>query len=227
MIPLSDSIKSRRFPVATYIILALNIYVFYLQLTSANLEQFINTYGFIPARFALTNPDALLTIITSMFMHGGFLHIISNMLFLWVFADNIEDALGSFRFLLFYLLSGAVAVFAQYFVGPDSTIPMIGASGAVAGVLGAYWKLYPSATIHTLIPIGFFITSADVPASLMIGFWFLTQLFSGYASFAVESSATGGIAFFAHIGGFLAGLLLVTIFPPRRRKEATILKRLF
>lgn len=227
MIPLSDSIKSRRFPIATLIVLALNIYVFFLQLTSPDIEQFINRWGFTPQLFSLSSPDSLITILTSMFMHGGFLHIISNMLFLWVFADNIEDALGSIKFILFYLLSGVGAVFAQYLAGPESLIPMIGASGAVAGVLAAYWKLYPKATIHTLIPIGFFITSADIPASLMIGFWFIIQVFSGYAAFNVESSATGGIAFFAHIGGFLTGLLLITLFPPSRRKQTEILKRLW
>ena len=219
MIPLSDSIKSKHFPIATILILALNIYIFYLQLTAGSIEQFIYTWGFIPARLAPDSPDSWLTVTTSMFLHGGFLHIISNMLFLWVFADNVEDALGSFKFLVFYLFSGIAATLTQYAFDPGSTIPMIGASGAVAGVLAAYWKLYPRSKIHTLIPIGFFITSADFPASIMIGLWFVIQLFSGYEAFNVENTSTGGIAFFAHIGGFLAGLILIsTFFKVRRRK---------
>lgn len=217
MIPLSDSVKSRHFPIATLLILGLNVYVFYLQLTAPDIESFTNLWGFVPATLEWINPGSWIQLTTSMFLHGGFLHIISNMLFLWVFADNIEDSMGSLGFILFYLLSGIAAALTQYLVDPSSTIPMIGASGAVAGVLGAYWRLYPHSTIHTLIPIGFFITSADIPASLMIGFWFISQLFAGYASFVQTTATEGGIAFFAHIGGFVAGLILVNLFARKRR----------
>lgn len=228
MIPLSDSIKSRHFPLATILILALNIYIFYQQLISPDIEAFVMQWGFVPAQLALLDTTTWLPILTSMFLHGGFVHIISNMLFLWVFADNIEDSMGFFGFLIFYLLCGLVAALAQYAVNPASTIPMIGASGAVAGVLGAYWRLYPHSTIHTLIPIGFFITSADIPASLMIGFWFLTQIFSGYASLSVQTlSDVGGVAFFAHIGGFLAGLILVNIFARKKNSRVETLRRLW
>lgn len=228
MIPLSDSIKSRHFPLATILILTLNIYIFYQQLISPDIEAFVRQWGFVPAQIALLDTTTWLPILTSMFLHGGFVHIISNMLFLWVFADNIEDSMGFFGFIIFYLLCGIVAALAQYAVNPASTIPMIGASGAVAGVLGAYWRLYPHSTIHTLIPIGFFITSADIPASLMIGFWFLTQIFSGYASLSVQTlSDVGGVAFFAHIGGFLAGVILVNVFARKKNTRAESLRRLW
>lgn len=226
MIPLSDSVKSHNFPLATLLILALNIYLFYLQLTSPDIEAFTTQWGFVPATFAIFNPSSWIPVVSSMFLHGGFLHIISNMLFLWVFADNIEDSMGILGFVAFYLLSGIAAVLTQYLIDPSSTIPMIGASGAVAGVLGAYWRLYPHSTIHTLIPIGFFVTSADIPASLMIGFWFISQLFSGYASVVETTVSEGGVAFFAHIGGFIAGLILVNFFA-RKHKGATPLKRLW
>jgi membrane associated rhomboid family serine protease len=154
-----------------------------------------------------------------MFMHGGWVHIGSNMLFLWVFGDNVEDTLGHIQYLLFYLFCGIAASLMQFFIDPSSTIPMIGASGAIAGVLGAYWHLYPHSSIKSLVPIGFFITLLNIPASIMIGLWFVTQLLSGYASIATSSSSgdVGGIAFWAHVGGFIAGLLLIRIFPKRKR----------
>jgi membrane associated rhomboid family serine protease len=153
-----------------------------------------------------------LSIITSMFMHGGFLHIAGNMLFLWVFGNNIEDRLGRLRFILFYLLAGAAATYAQAAVNPSSVIPLIGASGAVAGVLGAYLVLYPRARVTTLV-IFFFITAVEVPAVLLLGAWFVLQLFQGVGSVAGDA---GGVAYFAHIGGFIAGVLLLGIFRLRR-----------
>lgn len=220
MIPLSDSAHSRKFPFVVLTLITINVYVFFLQLTSPDLESFIYTWSLVPSQINFLSSTWIVPFITSQFLHGGWLHIASNMLFLWVFGDNIEDSLGKLRFLLFYILCGVAAGFAQYLFNPSSFLPMIGASGAVAGVLGAYWKLYPHSTVHTLVPLGFFLTTVDLPASLMIGFWFLSQLLSGTASIAdsAVSGDVGGIAFWAHIGGFVAGIILVTLFPPRRRE---------
>ena len=220
MIFLSDSAKSRSFPLLVIGIILLNVYVFYLQLTSPNLDGFIERYGLVPASVDFTSWLTLFPFITSQFLHGGWLHIISNMLFLWVFGDNIEDSLGKVRFLLFYLVCGIIAGLTQYLFNPSSLIPMIGASGAVAGVLGAYWRLYPRSTVHALLPLGVFFTTVDIPASLMIGFWFVSQLFSGFATIT-DSAVTGdigGVAFWAHVGGLVAGMALVTIFPPKYRQ---------
>jgi len=152
-----------------------------------------------------------LTLLTSMFLHGGILHVLGNMLYLWIFGDNVEDAMGPARFLLFYVSCGVVAALAQMAIDPSSSVPMVGASGAIAGVLGAYLMLYPRARVVTLVPLFFFLRLIAVPAVLLLGFWFLWQIIAGVG--AIGSS--GGVAFFAHIGGFLAGLLLV--FPLRRR----------
>ncbi len=152
-----------------------------------------------------------LTLLTSIFMHGGIMHVLGNMLYLWIFGDNVEDAMGPVRFLIFYLLCGAVASFAQIAIGPGSSVPLIGASGAIAGVLAAYFMLYPYAKVMTIIPIFFFLRLVAVPAVFLLGFWFILQVISG----AGALGASGGVAWFAHIGGFIAGLVLV--FPFRRR----------
>lgn len=217
MIPLSDSVKSRTFPIFTIAIILLNAYVFYLELTAANTEAFISQYALIPASVDFTMVRSLLSFVTSMFLHGGWFHIGSNMLFLWVFGDNIEDSLGKLRYIIFYLLCGIVAGLTQYLFDPSSTIPMIGASGAIAGVLGAYWSLYPTSRVNTLVPLGFFITTVEIPAGIMIGLWFLTQLFNGTAAISPTAASEGGVAFWAHIGGFLAGLVLIRVFPPKKR----------
>ena len=153
-----------------------------------------------------------LTLLTSMFLHGGILHLLGNMLFLWIFGDNVEDAMGRIRFLGFYVLCGIVAAFTHIAIGPGSSVPMLGASGAIAGVLAAYFMLYPQSRVLTLIPLFFFLRLVAVPAVFLLGFWFLLQVISGVGSFG----SSGGVAFFAHIGGFIAGLFLV--FPFRRRQ---------
>jgi membrane associated rhomboid family serine protease len=155
------------------------------------------------------------TVITSMFLHGGFLHLLGNMWYLWLFGDNVEDAMGRARFLVFYLLSGVAAALAQVLMGPGSRIPMVGASGAISGVLGGYILLYPHARILTLIPIFFIAQIVEVPALIMLGLWFLIQLMSGLGSLGFEA---GGVAWFAHVGGFLAGMGLVWIFRRRSRR---------
>jgi len=152
-----------------------------------------------------------LTVLTSLFLHGSILHVLGNMLYLWIFGDNVEDAMGPVRFLVFYLLCGAIAALAQIAIGPGSSVPLVGASGAIAGVLAAYFMLYPYARVLTIVPIFFFLRLIAVPAALLLGFWFILQVISGAGSLG----ASGGVAWFAHIGGFVAGLALV--FPFRRR----------
>jgi membrane associated rhomboid family serine protease len=237
MIPLSDPhIPRRTFPFITIGLLAINILVFLYQFTLGEVEsfQFIYKFGVIPAELTglpqltqvpveaeqrvlmldLASPiPTWATIFTSMFMHGGFLHIIGNMVFLWVFGDNIEDRLGHVRYLVFYLAAGVVAALAQVWVSQDSYTPMIGASGAIAGVLGAYLVLYPSSRVNTLIWFGI-VTVIPMPAVVLIGIWAVLQLFSGLGSLGPET-AGGGVAYFAHLGGFVVGIavaLLVRLF---------------
>lgn len=213
MIPLSDSQhKTHRFPFWTLAIIILNIYVFYLELSAPFFESFISQYALIPSQINFSIPETLYPFITSQFLHGGFLHIISNMWFLWVFGDNVEERLGFLLFPFFYIISGIVAGLSQYLLFPQSDIPMIGASGAVAGVLGAYLALFAHHTIKSLVPAFGFFTVINVPASLMLIWWFITQIFSGSVSLSPEASELGGIAYFAHIGGFATGWLLAIPF---------------
>lgn len=211
MLPLRDSHPAGIFPIWVIIIIAVNTFVFYLQLTSTNPEAFAYVYGLVPRMVDFSDYNSLLPFITSQFLHGGFLHIISNMLFLWVFGDNVEAKLGSFLFPFFYIASGIAAGALQFFFSPSSNIPMIGASGAVAGVLGAYLAYFPHHTIKTLVPFFGFISVINVPASFMLIYWFITQLFSGVATIGIQTADTGGIAFFAHIGGFAFGWIIAKI----------------
>jgi membrane associated rhomboid family serine protease len=226
MIPLRDSNPRRTFPYVTYGLVALNVLAFLWELSlGRNLEPSLYAISFIPARFWITGHWAadLLTIVASMFLHGGLLHIGSNMLYLWIFGDNIEDRLGHGRYLIFYFACGFLATFAHAFFSPGSRVPAIGASGAIAGVLGAYLVLFPHARVLTLIPIFFFIMLRELPAVLLLGVWFVLQLFSGVGSLGVtDAQDLGGVAYFAHIGGFVAGMLLIVAFggmrTPRRRE---------
>jgi len=221
MLPLRDVNPTRSLSIMTIILIAINVLVFIYELIlGPQLEGFVQSWAIIP--YEITHgvdlPPAsiqpiYLTLITAMFLHGGFVHIAGNMLFLWIFGNNIEDAMGSLRFLVFYLLCGLAAAFAQIAVGPNSDIPNIGASGAIAGVLGAYLLLFPRAEVQTLVFLGFFVRLVRLPALLFLGLWFVLQLFSGVAGLGME--ATGGVAWFAHIGGFIAGLVLINLF--RRR----------
>ncbi len=204
MIPLKDTNALSRFPFWVVAIILVNIYIFYLELTAASPEGFILQYAFIPVLLDLADFRTALPLISSQFLHGGFIHIISNMLFLWVFGNNVEVSLGFFLFPVFYLASGVVAGLAQYLATPTASIPMLGASGAVAGVLGAYFALFPRSRIKTLIFIFFFVTIVDIPAYFLLFFWFITQFFSGLASFPMSPNE-GGIAFLSHVGGFLFG----------------------
>ncbi len=224
MLPLWDEIPTRKIPFITIIIIIINCLVYYYQIFMVvDPNYFIYSYGLIP--YEITKgiaispsgpPSVYTTILSSMFMHGSFFHLFGNMLYLWIFGNNVEDYLGKLRFILFYLLSGFFAALGQILISPNSMIPMIGASGAVAGVLGAYFILFPRARITTLIFFGFFIRLVKLPAIFVLGLWIIFQLFYGLS----ELSATGGgggVAWFAHIGGFIGGIILINIFKPRKR----------
>lgn len=218
MLPISDSEKSRRFPFFNILFIALNIIVFYLQLTATNPEAFIYTYALVPSQIDLGNISTLYPFITSMFLHGGFLHIGSNMLFLWVFGDNVEGHLPPFVYLFLYLGAGIVGSLAQYVMAPDSSIPMLGASGAVAGVLGAYFNFFPHHRIKTLIMLPIFFTIIEVSAFFMLGYWIVLQIISGVGSFGLPADQ-GGVAYFAHIGGFAFGYLFAKFFAKTQPEE--------
>lgn len=215
MIPLADDIPSRRFPVITYLIIAANILVFFFELSLGRyLDRFIAVFGLVPWRIIHWSdyPGVLITVFTSMFLHAGWIHLFGNMLYLWVFGDNVEDSMGHLRFLIFYLLSGCAAAAAQVFVNPLSKIPMVGASGAVAGVLGAYFLFYPRARVIMAVPFLFYLQMISVPAILVLGSWFLVQLLNGFATITTSTAVTGGVAWWAHVGGFVAGLILGPLF---------------
>jgi membrane associated rhomboid family serine protease len=216
MFPLYDTVRSRRFPLINWILVLLNGLAFYYELTlsETQLHRFILDWGLIPAQLAFDSADSWMRVLTSMFLHGGWFHILSNMWILIIFGDNIEDRMGGMRYLIFYLLSGTVAALSQAFLYPTSTIPMGGASGAIAGVLGAYLVLYPHARIASLVPILFIFTVIELPALIFLGFWFVSQLFQGWL--ALGGADVGGVAWWAHIGGFIFGLLMVRLFARRR-----------
>jgi membrane associated rhomboid family serine protease len=217
MIPLRDVIPSRTTPFVTVTILIANIVAFLYEssLSPRALEAFLATYGVIPAAFAW--PD----VVTSMFLHGGWIHLLGNMLSLWIFGDNVEDRLGHGRFVVFYLFTGALATLAHVWADPASPVPTIGASGAIAGVMGGYFVLYPRSRVITLLPIFVFIQIVEVPAVVFLGLWFFLQLVSGVGSSlaATTGEAVGGVAFWAHIGGFVVGAVLVTLLARPERAQ--------
>lgn len=219
MIPYKDDNPTTTFPFITIGIIALNIAVYLWEIISpSGQQQVVSYYGAIPHNlltFDTTQPiHPVATVFSSMFLHGGLFHVGGNMLYLWIFGNNIEDMLGHLRFLIFYLLSGIVAAYAHTISSPDSLIPMIGASGAVSGVLGAYLLLFPHARVHTILFFGFFWQIVKLPALIVIGFWAIIQFINGVITKGVLGQ--GGVAWFAHIGGFLFGLITVRIWLPRR-----------
>lgn len=230
MIPLRDNNPRRTVPFVTYTLIALNVLAFFWQLSlGQNLERALYQIAFIPARFWI--PGAwvfdIFTVVASMFLHGSLMHIGSNMLYLFIFGDNIEDRLGHGRYLVFYLLCGFLATYAHAFFSPGSRIPAIGASGAIAGVLGAYLLLFPHAKVMTLLPIFVFIMVRELPAILILGLWFVLQLFSGVGSLGVrDAQDMGGVAYFAHIGGFVAGMVLIGLFGGFRQRRAPVVQEL-
>jgi membrane associated rhomboid family serine protease len=217
MIPLRDVIPTRTTPFVTFALIGINAIVFFYELTLGDaVDDFVASLGLIPAAFSW------FTVLTSMFLHGGLLHFGGNMLYLWIFGDNVEDRMGHGRFVVFYLLCGAAAALAQTALNPDSIVPMVGASGAIAGVMGAYFVLYPHSRIVTLVPIFFFIQILEVPAIFFLGIWFFMQFLSGVGSIATATGEPGGgIAFWAHVAGFVAGVTSVMVFrrPERQRVE--------
>jgi membrane associated rhomboid family serine protease len=227
MIPLRDAIPSQSPPAVTVLLITLNVLAFLYELSLGKaLDVFIMQYGAVPLRFILAGQmeevstvERFLPLFTSMFLHGGWLHLGGNMLYLWIFGDNVEDRLGHVRFLLFYLACGLAAALAQIYINPTSKIPMVGACGAVAGVLGAYLVLFPHARVLALIPIVFFFQIVELPALLFLGFWFLMQFLNGAISITAANYATGGVAWWAHIGGFASGVALAYLFPKRKRPQ--------
>ena len=215
MIPLRDTIPSARVPVVTYAIIIANVVVFLYEVSLSHAAQkhFIEAYGLVPAHFRFSN------LLTSMFLHGGWGHIIFNMLFLYIFGDNVEDRLGHARYAAFYLLCGMAAGGAQAVVNPGSRIAMVGASGAIAGVLGAYLLFFPRSRIVTLVPIFFFLQIVEIPAVLFLFGWFILQILSGMAT--IGAADTAGVAFFAHVGGFIAGMVLGPVLRERRASVPT------
>ena len=213
MIPLRDVIPSRTTPYITITIIVLNALAWFFELSLPRdvLPVFLQFYGVVPADFHWG------TLVTSMFLHGGWMHVIGNMWYLWIFGDNVEDRLGHGRFIVFYLLCGIAAAFGQIAIDPSSTLPTIGASGAIAGVMGAYFVLYPRSRVLTLIPLIIFWEIVELPAIVLLGFWFLMQVFSAGA-IAVTSSVGSGVAFAAHVAGFLAGI--AGVFLLRKRQPA-------
>lgn len=236
MLPLKDDVPSQSTPVVTVGLIMASVLAFLYQLSLTGggpagaraAQDFVLEFGLVPCRLAgrcgggTAVVAPVLTIFTSMFLHGGFFHVGGNMLYLWIFGDNVEDTLGHGRFLLFYLLSGLAAALAQTVVSPGSTVPMIGASGAVSGVLGAYLLLFPRANVVTVVIFGLFIRVVRVSALLVLGFWIVVQFVNGLLAVSaagLRGEAGGGVAWFAHVGGFAAGMLLLPLLRPRARQR--------
>lgn len=222
MIPLRDINPTERFAIVTFLLISLNIAVFVYELALGGMEGnlFIASFALIPKRL-FSHKAAMegalpvaATLITSMFLHGGLLHIAGNMLYLWIFGNNVEDSMGRSRFIIFYLLCGLFAAYAHALMNRNSVTPMIGASGAISGVLGAYLLLYPRARVVTLIMFGFYIRTIEVPAMVVLGFWFALQ----FLNVLMTSGSEGGVAWYAHVGGFVSGMLLIGLF---KRKDVT------
>ncbi|MFA5975720.1 MAG: rhomboid family intramembrane serine protease [Elusimicrobiota bacterium] len=222
MIPLRDNAPSKKFPAINWLIILANAYCFYRELTAGSpsaLKHIIDRWAVVPP--LLFHHGEWYRLLTATFLHGGWLHIASNMLFLYIFGDAIEDKIGHLKYLFFYLFAGVVANFAQAFMTPSANIPMLGASGAIAGVLGAYFFFYPYARILTLIPILFFITIREVPAFIFLGIWFFLQTFNGAMALSTQlitNHSIGGIAWWAHAGGFMYGILLAPMLGSRTSK---------
>lgn len=226
MLPIADNVPSRTPPIATHIIVGLNVLMFalLLGLSPEQLEQTFYSFGIVPARY--THPewaewlglpvDSLWPFVTSMFLHAGWMHVFSNMWVLWIFGDNVEERMGPVRFALFYLTCGILAGVAHFLANPHSTVPTVGASGAVAGVLGAYFVLFPTARVVAMLPVFIWPIFAEVPAVVYLGVWFVSQFLTGTLAL-IGPQFAGGVAWWAHAGGFLAGMLLYRVFMIRHR----------
>jgi membrane associated rhomboid family serine protease len=208
MFPLSDSAKAPRFPIMMWLLIIANVFVFIREFMAPNIDAFISHYALIPAHVNFSDYMTLIPFVTAIFLHGGFLHILSNMWFLYIFGDNVEGELHPVGFLLLFIVAGIAGNLLQYSIMPTSTVPMLGASGAIAGVLGCYYILFPYSKVKTLLFLFIFVTIIDVSAPIILGYWFVLQLISGAGSLSATSLSQGGIAFFAHIAGFIFGLLV-------------------
>jgi len=222
MIPLRDSTPSRTIPFVNYLLITANVLVFLFEVSlGKETSKLIFHFGLIPPHFLYQfetmhiRIGAIVPVFSSMFLHGGWMHLIGNMLFLYIFGDNVEDRFGHFKYFVFYLIAGMAAAAMQIYMFPASTTPMVGASGAIAGVLGAYVFMYPTAKILTLVPIIFFFQIIELPAFLFLGFWFALQIISGMFALGIGADA-GGVAWWAHIGGFVAGAIFVPFLRKRR-----------
>lgn len=223
MIPIRDGIPTRETPVVNYLLIAANVLVFLwmILVPDSALETLFNQYAMVPAHFANgIDLGDILTIFTSMFMHAGLAHIGGNMLYLWIFGDNVEDRLGHSRYLVFYLVGGVVASLTHLVTNWGSELPTVGASGAISAVLGAYLVLFPASRIATFIPLGFFSRLTVIPAAIVLGFWFILQFFEGVLS--LGSPDVGGTAFWAHIGGFVAGIVMARLVASAKRTQRAI-----
>lgn len=226
MIPLRDNVPRSTWPWVTAAIIAVNCAVFFQEVSAGplRLNSMIQSYALVPARTTaflaghhVTPAAALLPFFTSMFLHGGWMHLIGNMWFLWIFGDNVEDRVGHFRYLWLYILCGLAGAVTSYYFSLNSTVPMLGASGAIAGIMGAYLVSFPRARVLTLVPVFFFLTTIEIPAYLMLLYWLLLQFASGVLSLGIQEQ--GGVAWFAHVGGFVAGIpLMLLLRPPRRTR---------
>lgn len=221
MIPLRDTVRSRTFPIVNWALIVANVAVFLFEtsLGPNGIDRLFRTFALIPSHVSSLSPTAFITLVTSMFLHGGWLHIISNMWVLYIFGDNIEDRMGSTRYLAFYLLAGIAAGLTQVFVNPNANVPTVGASGAVAGILGAYFLLFPTGRVITLVPLIIIPWLVEIPAVIFIGIWLVTQVISGLGAL-VSAGAVSNIAWWAHIGGFAFGFVMVNIFKRRPRAYA-------
>ena len=213
MIPLRDTQPSHSTPFVTVTIIVVNVLAFFYQLSldRYSLNWFISHYAMIPDRLQYSD------IVTAMFLHGGWMHLIGNMWFLWIYGDNVEDVLGHTKYAIFYLLCGLVAAVTHVILNPYSRVPTLGASGAIAGVMGAYMVKFPHSRIITLVPIFIFFTTMEIPALLILAYWFIIQIFSGVGSIGYSNVSSGGVAWFAHIGGFVAGIVLIYMLGTRER----------
>lgn len=217
MFPIKDTKTANGFPIVNLLLIAANLYVFFLELTAPSLEFFISTYALIPKNIDFTRVETLIPFITSLFLHAGFLHILSNMWFLWVFGDNVEAVMGHIKYFVFYIAAGITASTAQLIFIASLDLPMLGASGAIAGVLGAYLKYFPHHKIDSLVPVFGLPLIVAIPASFMLVYWFITQAFNGVASILTATAAIGGVAYFAHAGGFVWGFVTSTVFAKKKQ----------
>ncbi len=225
MIPLRDTVPTRTFPIVNYTIIFLNILVFLFEVSlGPHLREFIATWAVVPVRILSwhQHPWVLVTLITAQFLHGGWVHVGGNMLYLWIFGDNVEEEMGHIRYLLFYLFGGIMASMAQIFFNPHSSIPTLGASGAIAAVLGAYLVYFPRGGVTVVLPLLFYFEIVTLPAVLVLGTWFLEQLLNGTLSISTGAAVTGGVAWWAHVGGFTTGLILGPMFRRRRHSPPSL-----